>query len=156
MDEDVFILHCQQESGRDSKGVACVILSIVSKDKISNSTQPPFEFSKGDLNDFIYGNFENITSCYSHERENSNIRFYINFQVWSSGKIDIDYLHQRLIETIRNSLWDFNLEFKIFKLCSFEDNRNTWNSISEPSTPKKHSDKRGKFGCGLEPSAFNP
>src|SRR5699024_5853397 len=119
--EDVFILHCQQESGRDSKGVACVILSIVSKDKITNSSPPAFVFSKSDLNDFIFGNFENITSCYSHERENNNVRFYINFQVWASGKIDIDYLHQRLVETIRNSLWDFNLEFKLFKLCSFED-----------------------------------
>ena len=144
MDEDVFILHCQEESGRDSKGVACVILSIVSKDKIDNSSASSFALSRGDINDFISGNFENITSCYSHERENINVRFYINVQVWSSGKIDIDCLHQRLIEAIRNSLWDFNLEFKIFKLCSFEDNRGSWNSISEPSTPKKHSDKRGK------------
>lgn len=146
LDEDVFILHCQQESGRDSRGVACVILSIVYKEKntTNNSMNRSFVLSKTDLNDFIFGNFDNITSCYSHLQENSNAPFYINFQIWSSGKIDTEeYLKNLLIDTIRQSLWDFNLEFNIVKMCSFEESRNNFNnSLSEPSTPKKLSEKR--------------
>lgn len=143
LDEDVFILHCQQESGRDSRGVACVILSIVSKEKITTGLTSAFVLSKTDVNDFILGNFDNITSCYSHQQENTNASFYINFQIWSSGKIDTEeHLKRELINIIRQSLWDFNLEFNIFKLCSFEDSRGNFNSISEPTTPKKLSEKR--------------
>lgn len=143
LDEDVFVLHSQQFMGKGSKGIACVILSIASRERMCPNPASNFVLSKGDVSDFVYCNFTNITSCYSHERENEKVHFYINFQVWCCGKVDLDSLHQKLVDSIRNSLWDFNLEFKIFKLCSFEDSRNTLNSISEPSTPKRHSDKRG-------------
>ena len=139
----MFIYYCVEESGRNSKGVAAVILSMVDKEG-SQGAESMFVISHSDMSDFVSGNFEYITSCYSHEKESSNVKFYIHFQIWYRGKIDINYVHQILIDTIRNSLWDFNLEFKIFKLCMLEECKNNLNSISEPSTPKKTSEKRGK------------
>lgn len=143
LDEDIFIYSCQQESGRDSRGVACVILSIVSKEKIAPNLVSSFAPIKSDMTEIVFCNFDNITNCYALHQESSNARFYIHFQVWSSGKIDIEHLKARLIEAIRQSLWDFNIEFNIFKITSLEDSRHMWHSNSEPSTPKKTSDKRG-------------
>lgn len=143
LDEDVFLLHSQQYMGKGSKGIACVILSIASREKLC-AESTTFGLSKKDMNVFVYGNYDNITSVYSHEKESANVHFYINFQVWCCGKVDIDSLHGKLVDSIKSSLWDFNLEFKIFKLCSFDENRTALNSVSEPSTPKRHSDKKGK------------
>lgn len=138
----MFIFHCQQESGKDHKGIACVILSIVSKEKLNPIPENGFHISHSDLSDLVSGNFEHITYCYCHERENEHVKFYINFQVWFAGKVDVNFLDKKLIESVKNALWDFNLEFKIFKLCDLEEHRSL-HSVSEPSTPKKLPDKRG-------------
>lgn len=140
-DEDVFLLNCPKEMGTGSEGIACVILSILSRDNDLCPEQHSFEVTSSDFKDFSTGNFEYITSCYPHESEmNSGAKFYINFQVWVAGKIDVDNLHKRLMDSIRDALWDFNLEFKIFKFCSFDECGSCFNSLSEPSTPKKTSD----------------
>lgn len=143
-DDDIFILNCHQSVGKDHKGIVCVILSIVSKEKVSDF-ENNFSVPQSELNDLISGNFEHITYCYCQTNENDRVKFYINFQIWSVGKIDMNYLDQKLLESVKNALWDFNLEFKIFKLCYIEENKINPHSISEPSTPKKLNDKRGEL-----------
>lgn len=143
-DDDVFLYLCRQESGKDTKGIACIIFSILSREKFLEGTSSTFNVNQTDINDFISGYFDYIVTVYNPpNQENLNAKFYINFQIWYAGKIDLDYIGQKLRTVICHSLWEFNLEFKIIKLCTCEDFYCNIDSLSEPSTPKKFSEKRG-------------
>ncbi|KAH9412564.1 hypothetical protein DERP_006526 [Dermatophagoides pteronyssinus] len=156
-DEDIFLFHCQEESGKDTKGIACIIFSIVSRDQSTLSLDllpKTFQITTMDINDFVGGYFDYLVTVYNPVcmNENLNVKFFINFQLWYAGKIDIKFLNQKLRTVIVNSLWEFNLEFKVFKLCQYDDQQQqqqqpqqqqqspvnpSYGSMSEPSTPKK-------------------
>ncbi|OTF74020.1 hypothetical protein BLA29_010438, partial [Euroglyphus maynei] len=96
-DDDVFIYHCQEESGKDTKGIACIIFSIVSRDQPIDSLSSTFTISTMDINDFVGGYFEYIVTVYNPcTKENLNVKFAINFQIWYAGKIDMKFLSQKL------------------------------------------------------------
>ncbi|RWS15051.1 protein SZT2-like isoform X7 [Dinothrombium tinctorium] len=152
-DDDVFLHYRQQASGTSgSKGIACIILSIVdgSEHFVKSISSPPvcvnFHCDLPSISDF---DEEVDCKVYDDEIEKNKSPgpiAVLRFQIWFIGKVDLEQLSNKLRDAVKCALWDVVMEYKILTVPLSD-----WNeveesgSLSAPISPRKVERRLGKI-----------
>ncbi|RWS24733.1 protein SZT2-like protein, partial [Leptotrombidium deliense] len=144
-DDDVFLLYRQQASGTSgSKGIACIILSIVDGNDnfVRSISSPPVRVNTHcDLP--LVSDFEEEVECKVYNEEEENVKSpgpiaILRFQIWSTGKVDLEQLSNKLKDAVKCAFWDVVTEYRFLMvpLCDWNDMEES-GSFSAPISPRK-------------------
>ncbi|KAJ8923504.1 hypothetical protein NQ315_010082 [Exocentrus adspersus] len=114
-DDNIFIYNQSQNPSSGSRGIACIVLALVSNNEKSRVSADPPSFE----GIFHTKEFESTVTSNILTENDKSPDTYLEFRLWKQGRVNIENLSQKLKGAVSQASWDIITEYFLLKkpLC---------------------------------------